>query len=102
MQERRGAFGDDDLAFERPHRRAQPDLRRQRRIAEAGGEHDAARFDGPLFRGQPEAGRCRDNVGYAPVAQHNSAAPGDAQMQGAQQAQGIGMAVERTEHRARD
>ena len=42
VQEGRGLLGDDDLALARPHRRVEPDHRREPRIAEARREHDLA------------------------------------------------------------
>ena len=36
---------DQDLAALRPHRRAEPEQRRQRGVAETGGEHDFRRAD---------------------------------------------------------
>ena len=52
------ALGDQDLAALRPHRRAEPEQRRQRRVAEPGGEHDFRRGDRLAAGVDPEvAGR---------------------------------------------
>ena len=54
VEERPQPLGDDDLAALGPHRRFEPDHRREPHVGVAGGQHDLAGADLAVRRREPE------------------------------------------------
>ena len=92
----RDFFRNDDLTALRPYRHAHSDHRRQPCIAESGGQHHFACADFASASVEPEFSATRLDAFDRPIGQITAAAPLEGDMERAQQAQCIHMAIERT------